>query len=105
MLTQLTAKEHYDNFGPISYLTRLTGLSKVNTLLQQTKGGRSQPILEGSVFQKLLYPKLNVPFIKKDQEKPFINETNEPWSTLPKIIWVFYDKGISQARVSNQICV
>lgn len=73
MLTQLTAEQHYDNFGPMSYLTRLTGLSKVNILLQQTKGGSLEPILEGSVFQKLFYPKLDVTFIKKNKERPFIN--------------------------------
>lgn len=64
-----------------------------------------KPILEGSFIQKTLFPTNEVPFIQKNIEKPFINETNEPWTNLPKIIWVFYDRGIENARVSNQMCV
>ena len=34
-----------------------------------------------------------------------MNATNEEWSSLPKIIWVFWDKGLAKAKVNNQICV
>jgi hypothetical protein len=64
-----------------------------------------KPILEGSFIQKTLFPKNDVALIQKNKEKPFINQTNEAWTTLPKIIWVFYDRGIENSRLSNQMCV
>jgi hypothetical protein len=56
-------------------------------------------------MQRHLFPYNDVPFIQENKEKPFVNETNEPWLTLPKNIWVFYDKGLANAGVAYQICV
>lgn len=61
--------------------------------------------MEGSFIQKIFYPNTSLPFIKNNNEKKFVNKTNEAWSSLPKIIWVFWDKGLSNAAVNNQICV
>ena len=62
-------------------------------------------ILEGSFIQKILYPTSNVAFLKKNEEEPFLNKSSEPWLTLPKIIWIFWDEGLSNAFVNNQLCV
>jgi hypothetical protein len=34
-----------------------------------------------------------------------MNATNELWMSLPKIVWLYYDKGIAQAPITYQICV
>jgi hypothetical protein len=64
-----------------------------------------KPILNGSFIQRIFFPTNGTAFIQKNNEKPFINQTNEPWASLPKIIWVFHDKGIENSPVSNQMCV
>ena len=66
----------------------------MNGYLEQTKNGRRKFILNGSFIQKIFYPDSKALFLRKLDEKPFTNTTNEPWVTLPKIIWVFWDKGL-----------
>jgi hypothetical protein len=67
--------------------------------------GKRQAIMEGSFIQKLFFPEPNLPFIKKNLERPFINANSEKWEALPRIIWVFWDTGLSNSRISNQLCV
>jgi hypothetical protein len=83
----------------------LTPFEKFNIWLEDARDGKREKIWDRSWIQKLLFPNRVVPFIKENKEKPFVNETNEQWLSLPKIIWVFYDKGVAHAPLVTQICV
>jgi hypothetical protein len=69
------------------------------------RDGKREPIWDRSIYQTFLYPQRDVPFIKENKEKPFVNATNEQWLSLPKIIWLFYDSGFEKAAITYQICV
>lgn len=56
-------------------------------------------------MQKILYPEAKASFISKNTEKPFVKKKAGPWVGLPKIIWVFWDRGLASAPINNQICV
>ena len=67
----------------------------MNEGLESIVKGKRKPILEGSFIQKLFYPTTsNLSFIVKNPEKPIVDTKSEPWTTLPKKIWVFWDKGL-----------
>lgn len=34
-----------------------------------------------------------------------VNKTVKPWTKLPKIIWLFWDKGIEKSTLANKLCV
>lgn len=34
-----------------------------------------------------------------------VNKTAKPWTKLPKIIWLFWDKGIEKSTLANKLCV
>lgn len=105
-MTQYTSEEFLANIGPIRYIADITPTKDMNYFLEETKKASLKPIMHGSFIQKILFPdSKDLPFIVQNKEKAFVNASNEEWSSLPKIIWVFWDKGLSNAKVNNQICV
>jgi hypothetical protein len=77
----------------------------MNSFLWSSKNGKDIPIVEGSFIHQLFFPGAKDSFILPPIEKPFVNETNMQWDTLPKIIWAFWDSGIKNAPLVDQICV
>ena len=61
--------------------------------------------MEGSFIHQLFFQGQKENFIIPSPERPFVNETNPQWEMLPKIIWVFWDAGIRNAPLVDQICV
>lgn len=82
----------------------LTLENSMNKYLEATSAGRDIQIHEGSFLHKLFYPQDKHFFIVKNPEKPFTNETNPLWESLPKYIWVFWYTGIKSAPIFTQAC-
>jgi hypothetical protein len=73
-----------------------------------TVKGERKLITEGSFIEKLLYnddEDSKKTFIAPRLEKSLANSSIEEWTALPKIIWVFWDSGLINALVNNQLCV
>lgn len=63
-------------------------------------------IVKGSFIQQVLYPHpKNFTFILDNPEKSISDPNGESWDTLPKIIWLYWDKGHENAPLSNQLQV
>ena len=58
-----------------------------------------------SFFSRYLYMDGKYPFIWKEYEKSTINITAKKWDSLPKIVWLFWDTGISRSTLANKLCV
>ena len=69
-------------------------------------GGNLPSIYRGSFIQLVLFPiSNNLTFIIDNPEKSITDSNAEPWSTLPRIIWLFWDTGHENAPLSNQLAV
>jgi mannosyltransferase OCH1-like enzyme len=42
---------------------------------------------------------------QKEIEVPVVDSNARRWDALPKIIWLFWNKGISQASIGNRLCI
>lgn len=104
-LAQYTQEELFANIGPMRYIARLTPVGEMAGFLLETKNGQRPPLLMGSFLQRIFFPAGTQPFVQKNPEAPFVNSSSEPWSALPRLIWVFWDQGLANAGLNNQICV
>lgn len=41
----------------------------------------------------------------KEIEKPMVNLTAKRWDSLPKILWLFWNKGLKKATIGNLLCI
>jgi mannosyltransferase OCH1-like enzyme len=54
----------------------------------------------------VLFPKTeNLTFVIDNPEKSISDPNGQPWDTLPRIIWLFWDSGHENAPLSNQLAV
>jgi hypothetical protein len=105
MMSKYPTEEYDHSYGPIRYVLRLAPFDIFNRWLEDARDGKREKIWDRSWIQKLFFPNRRISFIKENREKPFINETNEQWLNLPKIIWVFYNSGVMHAPIVTQVCV
>ena len=40
----------------------------------------------------------------RDSERSTVNASGKPWDRLPRIIWLYWDSGIRNAKVANKLC-
>ena len=104
-LSQYPQEELFANIGPMRYIARITPVGTMSDYLVETKNGQRPPLLMGSFLQRIFFPAGTQPFLQKNPEAPFVNSSSAPWAGLPKTIWVFWDKGLANAGLNNQICV
>ena len=62
--------------------------------LNNTAHGKDIQIYQGSLIQKLFYPEKMFSFIIENPEKSFTDTKNDIWTTIPKIIWIYWSDGI-----------
>ncbi len=107
-MAKYSQEEFYAHIGPMLYIAKITPIEQLNAFLEEvrkTKGKGGSEIVEGSFLHRVFFSHSEVDFISKRKEKPFVNETNVQWTSLPKIIWTFWNEGIANSKINNQICV
>ena len=107
-LAKYDIQEFYANVGNLRYIEFSTIPNELNDFLEKVKAdttGKIKGVMNGSYIQKMYFPNASEPFIYENKERPFVNTSAEPWKTLPKIIWVYWDKGLKNSRASTQLCV
>jgi hypothetical protein len=76
----------------------------METYLTNSAYGKDIQIYEGSLIQKLYFPQGSFSFIIKNPENSFTAIKNDIWTTLPKIIWVYWADGILNSSPFHQMC-
>jgi hypothetical protein len=62
--------------------------------------------MKGSFIQKMYFPNSDESFIYENPEKPFTNPEAQLWSKLPKIIWFYWDAGLTdKSNVAAEIII
>lgn len=86
------------------YLSILIPRDWLETELRKAKEGDTKYfIVNGSFLQLCLFPNADEPFIVPNTEKSVTLTDAPEWTSLPKLIWLFWDSGIAKSHATNQL--
>jgi hypothetical protein len=74
-------------------------------LEEARKGNRYYYMHPDSFFATYLFMDGKYSFIEQQYEKSIVNITAKRWESLPRIVWLFWDTGISKSPLANKLCV
>jgi hypothetical protein len=61
--------------------------------------------MKNSFAQRLFYPENNQIFLYGNPEKPSTKNSKIKWKNLPKLIWIYWDTGLYNSLISNQLLI
>lgn len=103
-LAKHTLQELETTVGPLRYAAVITPRADIEYLLEKAREGYSERFLiYDSFLQVFLYNNTQEAFIMANPERPVVRADFPTWSKLPRIIWLFWDKGMSSSHATNQL--
>lgn len=101
-------EELEQSVGPQRYVVVMPFQEWIGNKLQNTIDRNSSELIHPRSFvaKYLLLDSPDYSYVfQKAVERPIANLSAPTWSSLPKIVWLFWDSGLRRASIGNAVCI